>query len=136
MPNSSRLRSTWNDMKSRCYNKNVAIYPHYGGRGISVCDEWKDSFKAFEDWALSHGYNDKLTIERIDVNKGYGPDNCTWVTKHQQMKNKTNSINITINGETHNLSEWAELSGIKYATLYRRVVVYKWPVERYLEPIG
>lgn len=135
MPNSDRIRSIWNDMKSRCYNSNVAIYPHYGGRGIEVCEEWKNSFREFEKWAVSNGYDDSLTIDRIDANKGYEPSNCRWATKQQQNRNKRNSIKVTIGDTTFDLADWADITGISYQTLYRRVVVYKWPKERYFEPL-
>lgn len=128
--NNSRLRSIWNDMKSRCYNPNVAIYKHYGGRGIGVCDLWRYNFYAFEGWANKHGYAEDLMIERIDVNGNYEPDNCRWATRKEQMRNKTNSIMLTFDGETHDLAEWAEIKGIKYATLYSRVTILKWPTEK------
>lgn len=133
--NNSRLHSIWNDMKSRCYNPNVAIYKHYGGRGIGVCDLWRYNFYAFEGWANAHGYNDKLTIERIDVNGNYEPDNCRWATMIEQMRNRTNSIILTIDGETHDLAEWAEIKGVPYQTLYKRVAIYNWPEHRYFEPV-
>ncbi len=133
--NDNRLRSIWNDMKSRCYNPNVAIYKHYGGRGIGVCDLWRYNFYAFKGWANAHGYNDKLTIERIDVNGNYEPDNCRWATMVEQMRNRTNSIILTIDGETHDLAEWAEIKGMPYQTLYKRVTIYNWPEHRYFEPV-
>jgi len=80
-------------MKDRCYNQNVSQFKDYGGRGIIVCDEWKDDFKAFYDWAVSHGYDEnaphgQCTIDRIDNNKGYSPDNCRWVSMEVQVLNK------------------------------------------------
>lgn len=80
----TRLYSIYTNMKTRCYNKNNSHYQYYGKRGIVICDEWLNDFKAFYDWALSHGYKDNLTIDRIDVNGNYEPSNCRWVTQHKQ----------------------------------------------------
>lgn len=84
----TRLYRIWICMKNRCYRKNHDAYKHYGGRGIKVCDEWLHSFKAFNDWAMANGYRDDLSIDRIDTNKGYSPDNCRWATMAEQNKNK------------------------------------------------
>lgn len=84
----TRLYRIWQNMKSRCTNQRFTSYPYYGGRGITVCSEWLTDFAAFRDWALSNGYADDLTIDRIDVNKGYSPDNCRWATKSDQSSNR------------------------------------------------
>lgn len=84
----TRLYRIWTDMKNRCYQQSYHGFKHYGGRGITVCKEWKNSFEAFRDWALSNGYADNLTIDRIDVNGNYRPDNCKWATMADQNKNK------------------------------------------------
>lgn len=84
----TRLYVIWADMKGRCRRKTDTSYSHYGGRGISICDEWHDSFSAFRLWAMSSGYSDSLTIDRIDVNGNYEPSNCRWATKAQQSVNK------------------------------------------------
>ncbi len=84
----TRLYRIWNCMKNRCYRKSYHAYNHYGGRGITVCDEWLNDFQAFHDWAIANGYNDGLSIDRIDVDKGYSPHNCRWVTMAEQNKNK------------------------------------------------
>lgn len=84
----TRLYRIWGGMKNRCYNSHQINYKHYGGRGIAVCEEWLHDFTAFRDWAMSHGYRDDLTIDRIDNDKGYSPDNCRWVTMSEQRKNQ------------------------------------------------
>lgn len=84
----TRLYRIWVCMRNRCYQKSYHAYKHYGGRGISVCDTWLHDFQAFHDWAIENGYNDNLSIDRIDNNKGYAPDNCRWATQEEQNKNK------------------------------------------------
>lgn len=84
----SKLYYIWGNMKFRCYSPKHCHYEYYGGRGIKVCDEWKSDFMAFYDWAISHGYEESLTIDRIDVNGNYCPENCRWVTKQIQSINR------------------------------------------------
>lgn len=95
----TRLYNEWQHMKKRCYWKNYNAYNLYGGRGITVCDEWRNSFEAFKDWALSNGYSDELTLDRIDINKNYEPSNCRWATKYVQSNNRSINRIVEYHGE-------------------------------------
>lgn len=128
----TRLYQTWKGMKDRCYRENNASWPEYGGRGITVCDEWRDSFEAFYDWSMKNGYNDSLTIDRVDNDAGYGPDNCRWVDTVSQQNNKRNNHIIEFNGERHTMAEWSRISGVEYHKLKDRINKCGWDVERAL----
>jgi hypothetical protein len=127
----SALRKIYYNMKHRCYLPSSNRYNEYGGRGIIVCEEWNQSLNAFREWALNNGYQLGLSLERIDVNGNYEPSNCTWITRGKQQYNKTNTIYLTYNNETHNLMEWADITGINYHCLKSR---YErgWETERIL----
>ncbi len=84
----TRLYRIWANMKDRCLNRNTRSYSYYGGRGITICEEWKNDFQAFYDWAMANGYRDDLSIDRIDNDKGYSPNNCRWATHSEQMYNR------------------------------------------------
>lgn len=102
----NRLYTIWRGIKARCLNANAPNYTYYGGRGISICDEWLHSFDLFQSWALNNGYSNELTIDRVDVNGNYCPENCKWSTVTQQNNNKRNNRYLTINGRIQTLSEW------------------------------
>ena len=112
----TRLFTVWTSMKTRCENPNATNYANYGGRGITICDSWKNSFEAFYDWAISQGYDasakrGKYTVDRIDNGKGYSPDNCRLANSSQQADNRRSTRHLTFNGKTMNLSEWAKYYG-------------------------
>lgn len=141
----SRLNSIFNGMKHRCYNPKDKFYKDYGARGIIVCAEWNDrdrvstlhnatkGFLAFKKWALENGYNDKLTIDRIDVNKGYSPDNCRWVSALVQANNTRSNHYLTYKGKTQSLADWCRELNLNYGTVRSRINRNKWSVEKALE---
>lgn len=112
MLSNTRLYSIWSNIKKRCNNKNDPRYSSYGGRGINVCAEWSNNFLSFYTWAISNGYKDNLSIDRIDNNKGYSPNNCKWSTNQEQSNNRRSNHNININGTTKTLTEWSKQFGI------------------------
>mgnify|MGYP007003809897 CR=1 FL=1 len=128
----SRLFSIWSAMKKRCYNKNFFQYNHYGGRGITICPEWLHNFQAFYDWAMANGYRDDLTIERKNNDKGYSPDNCRWATNKEQQNNKRTNRILTLNGETHTVSEWGEITGLNRRLIEDRITRLGWSDEKAL----
>lgn len=112
---SKRLNSIWANMKRRCYNSKSISYQYYGKKGIKVCDEWKNNFRVFQDWAYENGYDEKLTIDRIDNNKGYSPDNCRWVSSFEQHNNMSTNRSITYNGVIyHSTSEFCRKYNLNY----------------------
>lgn len=111
---------SYHSMMDRCYRKKAANYSLYGGRGIKVCDEWHN-VKLFGEWAECNGYMPGLSLDRIDANKDYSPDNCRWVTAYEQANNRRNTLYLTRNGETHTISEWSKITGIKRSTINNRV---------------
>ena len=111
---SKRLYSIWTNIKSRCNNSNVPGYKNYGGRGIKICSEWQEKFECFYKWAISNGYKDNLSIDRIDVNGNYEPSNCRWVTRIEQSQNKRNTIRINYNNETLSLRRVCDILGLNY----------------------
>lgn len=126
----ARLHKILSHMIFRCEDNRSNRYHRYGERGITVCDEWKNDKEAFCKWALSNGYKPGLTIDRIDNDKGYSPDNCRWVTTQEQSLNTSTNVNITYNGKTQTLKEWARELGIKNTTLHNRIHYYGWSIEK------
>lgn len=116
----TRLYRIWCSMKRRCDCKTDKVYPKYGGRGITYCKEWS-TYPPFKEWAINNGYSEGLTIDRIDNNGNYCPENCRWVDHKTQNRNYSKNVNITYNGETHCLSDWADIIGIDRSTLGARV---------------
>lgn len=127
----SRLYSIWRSMLNRCEYTGSTEFKRYGARGISICAEWHD-FQMFYDWAISHGYSDNLTIDRIDNDGNYEPDNCRWATQKEQQNHRRNNHMITYNGKTKTMTEWGKKLGILPGTIYARLK-RGWSVERTLE---
>lgn len=115
-----RLYQVWYAMKLRCNDKKDYHYPWYGERGISVCSEW-ESYDRFVDWAMSSGYTDDMTIDRVDNDKGYSPDNCRWATRIQQANNTSRNVKLNHNGEDHTMAEWARIKNMPYSMLKKRI---------------
>lgn len=128
----TRLYNIWCNMKSRCYNPNNKDYADYGSRGIIVCSEWLNNFMAFYNWAMSHGYNETLEIERINNDGNYEPSNCRWATRTEQNSNTRRNHFITFNNETHTMKEWAKIKNIPYTTLASRLNILHWSIEKAL----
>ena len=108
-------------IKARCFNSSNKSFKDYGGRGITVCDEWKNDFKAFYDWAMANGYKEGLSIDRIDVNGNYEPDNCRWSNRKVQARNKRNNHLIEFHNEIKCLMEWCEIYKINRKTVKNRL---------------
>ncbi len=128
----TRLYAIWNQMKQRCYNANTLYYENYGGRGITICEPWRENFIAFYDWAMQNGYQDGLTIDRINNDFGYCPDNCQWVDSVAQANNRRSNRRYEINGETHNVTEWANLRGVNPKLVFERLYA-GWDIEGALD---
>lgn len=128
----TRLCNIWRSMKDRCYNPNCQAFKNYGGRGIEVCKEWRCDLKAFYDWAISNGYDDSLTIDRIDVNGNYEPSNCRWADKTVQANNTRANHLLEYGGETMTIADWSRRTGIKQHTILRRLSL-GWDIEKTLK---
>ena len=139
----TQLYIVWEGIKDRCLNTRDKAYPDYGGRGIDICDEWRNSFVVFSEWAYANGYiEDKLpsgrnrvSIDRIDNDKGYYPANCRWATAKEQSNNRRNNRYLTIDGMTKTIAEWTDYANLKRNTLKNRL--YRgWKLEDLLLPVG
>jgi hypothetical protein len=141
----SRLYRIFWGMKNRCYNPKRKDFKDYGGRGITICDDWLNmeevpntwhstkGWLAFKTWALTHGYNDEMTIDRIDVNKGYSPENCRWVTMKVQSNNARSNRLITYKNKTQTLMMWCEELGLQYERVWFRLYKKHWTVDKAFE---
>ena len=112
------LFNVYNSMKSRCYNKNRDNYERYGGRGIGVCEEWRNSAESFVRWALDNGYEKGLQLDRINNNEDYCPENCRWVTAKENCRNTRRNKTLTLIGQTKTVAEWCEFLDISEYTIY------------------
>ena len=120
----TRLYNIWNSMRQRCNNPNNHAYHNYGGRGIEICKEW-DDYNVFREWAISNGYDEdaprgQCTLDRIDVNGDYSPENCRWATMLEQGNNKRGTICIEYNGVSRTITEWSEITGLDRTTIHKR----------------
>lgn len=132
----TRLYREWASIKRRCYTKSDKGYKNYGLRGIKMCDDWKNSFESFMKWALENGYTDALTIERIDVNKDYCPENCAWIPFDEQQKNRRTCRYFRYKGKEKNLSEWCKELGLSYKNVHNRIYKLGWTFEKAIsEPV-
>lgn len=128
----TKLYNHWRAMKQRCNYEGGPHWHCYGGRGIKVCEEWNNSFKAFSDWALANGYQEGLTLDRIDNNKGYEPSNCRWATPKQQGRNTRKTLFFTIDGVKKSFSDWCEEYRLPSSAVYARLQ-RGWDIEDALE---
>lgn len=112
----TNLHNRWNGIKARCLNKNNSNYHKYGAKGIKICDEWIKDYTSFRDWALTNGFSENLTIDRIDVYGNYEPTNCRWITQKEQQGNTTRNIRLTHNNRTEIAQKWDEIYGVSKGT--------------------
>lgn len=131
----SRLYHIWCGIKARCLNSNNAKYKNYGGRGVTICREWKQSYESFRDWSLNNGYAENLSIDRIDVNGNYEPSNCRWADNFIQANNRTDNFIIEYNGEIHTIHEWAIITGISAINIRNRIKNLGWTTEKALNTL-
>ena len=117
----TRLHHIWKGMYERCYCENHQQFKDYGGRGIIICDEWKNDFNSFYEWALNNGYQEDLTIDRVNNDGNYEPENCKWSTRKEQCNNQRTNRLLTYNDKTQTVSQWAEEVGLNKHTLQTRI---------------
>lgn len=117
----TRLYKIWAGMRDRCYNPSRREYKGYGDRGITVCDDWNEDYMTFHDWSMANGYSDTLTLDRIDNDGPYSPDNCKWTTRKAQSDNTRLTVHITVDGVTKNIGDWAATVGVARSTISRHV---------------
>lgn len=117
----NKLYAVWSCMKQRCCNPKNKRWNRYGGRGIKICEEWQNSFESFREWAITHGYSEGLTIDRINNDGNYEPANCRWTTYKEQNNNYSGNVIIEYNGERHTVTQWAELYGHNLKVIYQKM---------------
>jgi hypothetical protein len=135
-PSHKRLYHIWFDMRRRCHQPQNKRYSRYGGRGIRVCEEWDKDFQPFYDWAMANGYSDALTIDRIDRDGDYCPENCRWADIITQANNRSNNHYIEYQGQTKTLMEWSKILNMSYTTLRKRLRDGWSIAEAFETPIG
>ena len=127
----SRIYQIWNSMKQRCSNPRAISYKNYGAKGVVVCDEWERNFETFYKWAMSNGYEEHLTIDRINSNGNYCPENCRWATPEEQQHNTSYNRVYSYKGVTRDVTQWAEVMGVSRNMLYKRLN-RGWTIEKAL----
>lgn len=128
----SNLYDVWINIKQRCLNQNNPNYKNYGGRGITVCDEWINDFNNFQEWSITNGYQKGLNIDRIDNNKGYCPENCRFITYAENQNNKRTNAYIEFNNEINTITNWAKKLNMNPRTLITRIDTLNWSVKKAL----
>ena len=116
-----RLREIWRSCYKRCENPQCKDFPKYGGHGIRMCPEWREDFNAFYEWAMTHGYRNDLTLERVSVNRGCNPGNCIWISRKAQAYNRHTNRRYTIDGHTLTLQEWSGRYGVPPDVIIHRL---------------
>lgn len=132
----TRLNNIWHGARQRCENPTSKDYKNYGGRGIRFCSEWQ-SFDCFRNWAMNNGYDPALTLDRIDTNGNYEPDNCRWTSIKAQCRNKRTNVIVTVNQKEMTLAEACDKYGMPYQNVWHRLFIYGWTLEEALStPVG
>lgn len=132
---STKIYHVWASMKNRCKNPNDRNYHHYGGRGIMYCDEW-EKFEPFYKWAYENGYKEGLSIDRVDVNGNYEPDNCIWITMEEQQNNKRDNVLITYRNKTQNIMQWSKELNVTFNLLYGRLHKYDMDLNKVIKSLN
>ena len=126
------LYRKWARVKNRCFNRNDKMYKHYGERDITMCDEWKNDFKAFYNWSMKNGYKENLELDRIDNDGNYCPENCRYVTHQENLRNMKRPLKVTFKGETKPLIDWCDELNLNYHTVYNRIYNLGWNIDKAL----
>lgn len=117
----TKLYEVWKSIKQRCFNPNNISYKNYGARGITICDDWKNNFQSFFNWSMQNGYTTNLSIDRIDNNGNYCPENCRWTDRHTQSNNTRSNRYITYNNQTKTLADWVKTTNLSYGCVFSRI---------------